>query len=135
MKPVVLIIMDGWGISKRKEGNAVFLANAPNYDIMVIEKNLNSMWYTLDMGITNTTFTELTGTINQLLWDHVIIGEVNLTFYAQDNNGNIGKEYITIIKSISEIPSYNVWAIIIVFSIGVILIILRTRIRNKIISK
>jgi len=37
MKPVVLIIMDGWGISKRKEGNAVFLANAPNYDLLTKE--------------------------------------------------------------------------------------------------
>ena len=35
MKPIVLIIMDGWGISKRKEGNAVLLANTPNYDKLI----------------------------------------------------------------------------------------------------
>jgi 2,3-bisphosphoglycerate-independent phosphoglycerate mutase len=35
MKPVVLIIMDGWGINKKKEGNAVFLANTLNYDTLI----------------------------------------------------------------------------------------------------
>jgi 2,3-bisphosphoglycerate-independent phosphoglycerate mutase len=32
MKPVVLIIMDGWGINKKKEGNAVYLADTPSYN-------------------------------------------------------------------------------------------------------
>ncbi|MBT7073814.1 MAG: 2,3-bisphosphoglycerate-independent phosphoglycerate mutase [Anaerolineae bacterium] len=31
-KPVVLIIMDGWGIRFAKEGNAVVQGNTPNYD-------------------------------------------------------------------------------------------------------
>ncbi|MBW2978327.1 2,3-bisphosphoglycerate-independent phosphoglycerate mutase [Candidatus Woesearchaeota archaeon] len=35
MKPVVLVIMDGIGISKRKEGNAVLLANTPNYNELI----------------------------------------------------------------------------------------------------
>jgi 2,3-bisphosphoglycerate-independent phosphoglycerate mutase len=30
-KPVALIILDGWGIREMREGNAVALANAPNY--------------------------------------------------------------------------------------------------------
>ncbi len=30
--PFVLIIMDGWGINPRKEGNAIALANTPNID-------------------------------------------------------------------------------------------------------
>lgn len=32
MKPVVLIIRDGWGINPKKEGNAVLLGNTPNTD-------------------------------------------------------------------------------------------------------
>jgi 2,3-bisphosphoglycerate-independent phosphoglycerate mutase len=31
-KPVALIILDGWGIREREHGNAVVLANTPNYD-------------------------------------------------------------------------------------------------------
>jgi len=31
-KPVALIILDGWGIRGKRDGNAVLLANTPNYD-------------------------------------------------------------------------------------------------------
>jgi 2,3-bisphosphoglycerate-independent phosphoglycerate mutase len=31
-KPVILIILDGWGIRQKEEGNAVVLGNTPNYD-------------------------------------------------------------------------------------------------------
>ena len=31
-KPVVLIVMDGWGIRKMEHGNAIALGNTPNYD-------------------------------------------------------------------------------------------------------
>ncbi|MCB0148200.1 MAG: hypothetical protein KDE01_11175, partial [Caldilineaceae bacterium] len=32
VKPVALIIMDGWGIREMTEANAVALGNTPNYD-------------------------------------------------------------------------------------------------------
>src|SRR5260370_33687739 len=31
-RPFVLIVMDGWGINPRKEGNAIALAQTPNID-------------------------------------------------------------------------------------------------------
>src|SRR6266704_845948 len=31
-RPFVLIIMDGWGVNPRKEGNAIALAHTPNID-------------------------------------------------------------------------------------------------------
>lgn len=31
-KPIVLVILDGWGYSPRTEGNAIALAHTPNYD-------------------------------------------------------------------------------------------------------
>ena len=31
-RPLVLIILDGWGYSARREGNAIALANTPNFD-------------------------------------------------------------------------------------------------------
>ena len=33
-KPTVLCIMDGWGINKNRENNAVALANTPNVDLL-----------------------------------------------------------------------------------------------------
>ena len=31
-KPVALIILDGWGIREKEDGNAVVLGHTPNYD-------------------------------------------------------------------------------------------------------
>ena len=36
-RPFVLIIMDGWGINPRKEGNAIALARTPNIDKLARE--------------------------------------------------------------------------------------------------
>ncbi len=37
MKPVVLIVLDGWGLGKKYKGNAVHVAKTPNYDRLVKE--------------------------------------------------------------------------------------------------
>lgn len=34
-KPIVLVILDGWGISSPNQGNAISLANTPNYDNLI----------------------------------------------------------------------------------------------------
>ncbi|NMA87097.1 MAG: 2,3-bisphosphoglycerate-independent phosphoglycerate mutase [Tissierellia bacterium] len=36
-KPVMLIILDGWGIGKEYNGNAIYLANTPNFDKFMME--------------------------------------------------------------------------------------------------
>ena len=36
-KPVMLIILDGWGIGKEYEGNAIHLANTPNFNRLINE--------------------------------------------------------------------------------------------------
>src|SRR5258706_15356897 len=36
-RPFVLVIMDGWGINPRKEGNAIALAHTPNIDKLTRE--------------------------------------------------------------------------------------------------
>ena len=36
-KPVMLIILDGWGIGKEYNGNAIYLANTPNFDRLMKE--------------------------------------------------------------------------------------------------
>src|SRR3989337_79924 len=37
LRPVVLIILDGWGINPRTEGNAIALARTPVYDALLRE--------------------------------------------------------------------------------------------------
>ncbi|MFX1427975.1 MAG: hypothetical protein ACFFBE_16095, partial [Promethearchaeota archaeon] len=95
--------------------SATYGTNAPNYDITVIEKNLDETWYSLDNGETNTSFTDLTGAINQVVWDDIPWGAVNLTFYARDTSGNVGFQQITIYKDIRTNPevihSFNLWII------------------------
>lgn len=36
-KPVMLIVLDGWGIGKNYDGNAVYLSNTPNFDRLINE--------------------------------------------------------------------------------------------------
>ncbi|MGA8183661.1 MAG: 2,3-bisphosphoglycerate-independent phosphoglycerate mutase, partial [Terriglobia bacterium] len=36
-KPVVLIILDGWGYRAERENNAIALAQTPNYDALLKE--------------------------------------------------------------------------------------------------
>ncbi|MBD3208639.1 MAG: 2,3-bisphosphoglycerate-independent phosphoglycerate mutase [Candidatus Nealsonbacteria bacterium] len=40
MNPLILIILDGWGIREEKEGNAILLADTPNFDRL--HKNFSS---------------------------------------------------------------------------------------------
>ena len=35
--PVMLIVLDGWGLGKNYEGNAIYLANTPNFDKLMKE--------------------------------------------------------------------------------------------------
>ena len=85
----------------------VFGSIAPNFDISIMEPNLHSRWYTLDGGITNITFSGLTGTINQAEWDKLLNGSVNLTFHANDSVGNIGSAGVLIYKDIN-IPQITI---------------------------
>jgi 2,3-bisphosphoglycerate-independent phosphoglycerate mutase len=35
LKPLTLVVLDGWGISPKKEGNAILNANTPNYNYLL----------------------------------------------------------------------------------------------------
>src|SRR3989339_1520879 len=37
LRPLILIILDGWGINTRTDGNAIALANTPVYDSLLSE--------------------------------------------------------------------------------------------------
>ena len=68
------------------------------------------------------TFTGLTGTINQSLWEQLPDGHVTIIFYAKDLSENIGSKGITIVLELEEILIYN--TMILIGLIGLITIVL-----------
>ncbi len=89
--------------------------NAPTFNITVIDKYLDSMWYSLDEGLTNFTITT-NGTIDQTAWSALSQGNVTITFYANDTLGNLASESVNVEKGIS-VSGNNFIITIIVISI------------------
>ena len=81
--------------------NQFFGENSPTFDISITELNLNYTWYTIDNGVTNTTFTGLTGTINQTEWDKLSTGPAMIRFYANDTYGREDYVEVEINKDLS----------------------------------
>ncbi|MFX1344018.1 MAG: Ig-like domain-containing protein, partial [Promethearchaeota archaeon] len=82
---------------------------APQYDLTIIEDNMAIRWYTLDDGLTNKTFTNNIGQIDQLIWDEIWETHSNgdlitLRFYANDTLSHLGyRDVIIKIKKSSEV--------------------------------
>ncbi len=85
--------------------NEIFGIIAPSFNISINESNLDSMWYTIDNGLTNITFNEFTGVIDQREWDKKGIGPIILTFCANDTFGKIGFQSVSIEKE------YDYWTL------------------------
>jgi parallel beta-helix repeat protein len=75
----------------------VFGPIAPSFSISVTDSRLYYMWYTIDGGINNYTFTE-NGLIDQSAWDALTDGSVTFRVYVNDKPGNIGTDEVNIIK-------------------------------------
>jgi parallel beta-helix repeat protein len=108
--------------------DVVFGLVAPNYNISIVELNLDAIWYTLNGGITNYTITSLTGTFNQTAWDALSEGNVTIRFYASDALGRIGYQEVTIVKRISQsnppgIPGYDLLSLLGILSVVTTVII------------
>jgi len=91
------------------ENNQVFEDIIPSYSITVEDGNLDTVWYTLDGGITNITITSLTGTIEESIWEGVSQGTVTIRFYANDTLGHIWSEEVSVIKSSTSEEKGNFW--------------------------
>ena len=78
--------------------NDLFESSAPDYNISINAPGLNETWYTLDNGVTNITFTGLTGTINQAEWDKQADGAIRIQFYANDTLGYENFTEVVVIK-------------------------------------
>lgn len=81
---------------------------APSFSVIITDTvGVDTRWYTLNGGSTNTTFTGNSGTIATSVWA-LIVGEegdriaVTITFYADDDADNIGSASVSIIKEIPE---------------------------------
>ncbi|NVM27245.1 MAG: hypothetical protein HWN65_00275 [Candidatus Helarchaeota archaeon] len=79
--------------------NEIFGSVAPPFNIEIIDLTLNTMWYTLDGGVTNTTFLS-NESINQPLWDALTNGFVTIKFYVNDSQNNITSAEVTIKKDV-----------------------------------
>lgn len=70
------------------------------------------MWYTIDDGVSNTTFT-INKSISQTSWANMLNGTVIIRFYANDTAGNINWEEISFRKDILgpeitiNVPTHN----------------------------
>ena len=101
-----------------------FGINAPTFNVEIIDVYIFEMWYTLDGGLTNITFTE-NGTINQAAWNALPEESVTITFYAIDIVGNEAFEEVIVTKSISAggLDPGVIAAIVVVSVIGGLVIV------------
>ncbi len=83
--------------------NEKFSFNAPDYELSITEGNIDTIWYTLDGGVSNITLNYLSGTLNQSIWNNSADGYFNIIFFANDTLGQIGYKNITIEKD-TEAP-------------------------------
>ncbi|MFX1373947.1 MAG: hypothetical protein ACFFCE_19025, partial [Promethearchaeota archaeon] len=77
-----------------------FNSTAPEFTVEISDSNLNKTWYTLN---TNTTkhFFEDNGSINQLAWNILPEGIVNITFFANDSVSNLNSALTQVNKDIT----------------------------------
>ena len=121
-------------------GTPPYKKTAPDYNIFISDANLDKMWYTLNSGGKKFfSIGELTGTIDQTLWDGLNDGEIIVRFYANDTIGNTKFVEITIQKDTTNtgngtpppggISGYNVFFLITLL-FGIILLIKNKKLRS-----
>jgi len=76
-----------------------FGITAPPFNVRITDDYLDEMWYTIDRGLNNYTFTA-NGTIDQAAWTALSEGSITITFYANDILGHEASEDVIITKTI-----------------------------------
>ncbi|UCC19769.1 MAG: hypothetical protein JSV62_00395 [Promethearchaeota archaeon] len=111
--------------------NERFGRNPPEFNISIFEEDLVSSWYTIEGIAGNFYFTEFNGTIDQVAWDDLSEGEINITFYAVDRAGNEGFESVMVLKKIPSRQAISSYNLIFLFAIlSVLSIIIGAKIRK-----
>ena len=99
------------------DSGGVFYSTAPSFNVIITEDYLDEMWYTIDGGLNNYTFTD-NGTIDQSAWDALSVGSITIIFYANDTLGHEASEDVIITKSVpSGEPDPTIVIVIVVVSI------------------
>lgn len=80
LNPPVIYITD-------PESNEFFGVNGPDFAVSINEDNIDASWYTLDDGLTNISFSGLSGTVDQTEWEKKDNGTVYLKFFIRDITG------------------------------------------------
>ncbi len=118
----------------------VFGADPPSFNITITEPNLDSIWYSLDNGLTIFYTNLLIGTINQTVWDALPEGSATITIYANDTLGYSSSEEVTITKDIPSkerigLDYFMTGFLIALFSgVAIITIIAKIHFKKRIIS-
>ncbi|MFW9866750.1 MAG: nitrous oxide reductase family maturation protein NosD [Candidatus Thorarchaeota archaeon] len=86
--------------------NQLFGTTAPAFTVEITDENLHIMWYTIDDGLNNYTFTS-NESIYQPAWDLKSNGTVIIIFYANDTYGHRSSEKITVRKDI-QVPEVSI---------------------------
>ena len=87
----------------------VYGSTAPVYSIDITEPNFDYLYYTLYDGthlLTSSPTTELSGSIDQGLWNQLNNGQINITFIVVDEGENLVSDEVIVIREvISVVPS------------------------------
>jgi peptide/nickel transport system substrate-binding protein len=104
-------------------------SEAPDFSITIVGTDIDTRWYSLDQGVTNITFSGLTGTFEEEEWDKLGSGTHTIRFYANNSAGQVFSSEVTITKELEgeppEIPSSNVFVIFPIIMIVIIGLVLR----------
>jgi len=106
--------------------NEVYGHLTPSFNLSITGNDVVSIWYTIEGDLTNYSILEHSGTINQEVWDDLDEGEITITFYAQDEAGNIGEVQVIIEKEIPDsditIVGYGIFLIITLLGLSILLL-------------
>jgi len=105
--------------------NQIFSQFTPIFSLTITEANLDSIWYTLDNGLTNFTISSLIGIIDGTGWDSLPNGQVTIRFYANDTLGKLGTALVVVIKDVQQptppgIPGFNPIVMLFITAIGIL---------------
>jgi parallel beta-helix repeat protein len=121
----------------------IYNATAPEFNIIVNETYLYSLWYTVNNSEKKYYITG-NGSINQDAWDTLDNGTVTITFYARDIAWKLGSNSVVITKNTtSQIPNgpgdgnppFDIITIIIISLIVISVLIIAVLLMRKPIMK
>jgi hypothetical protein len=78
-----------------------YTISPPVYFLEIEEPNLDKIWYSID-GINEIVYisnNELSGAINQQLWDKIEHSQVTIRFFVQDKGGNIAETTVQVYRT------------------------------------